>query len=213
MEILRPSWRFRNSILDNNSPKATFRSIPLRSASALRLFLAFSNSAITGYGKFESLGTIAVAILLLLGGTGVGLHSYALLCETIYPLLSTLKPGSTRHTLLSYIIINSSQSSHGHSHSHSHKPTESATVSSNALWFPILSIIVKEYLYRMTKSVAEEENSSVLMANALHHRSDAFASIVTVFAILGSILMKGMNVPVDPFGGQFSGLYVNLEDS
>lgn len=152
----------------------------------------------TGYGKFESLGTIFVSVLLLLGGTGVFLHSYALLAETVAPWLATLDPSSLQYTIISNLLLFSPSSDHSHHHGDS-----SSTVSSTALWFPILGIIVKEYLYRMTKKVAEEENSSVLMANALHHRSDAFGSVVTVIAIFGSIVLKDLNMPLDPLGGMY----------
>lgn len=88
-------------------------------------------------------------------------------------------------------------SSIGHSHSSGGDPGES--LSYVALYFPILGIIVKEYLYRVTKHVAEEESSGVLMANAMHHRSDAYSSLVTVMAICGSLLAP--NLPLDPLGG------------
>ncbi|MCP4482549.1 MAG: cation transporter [bacterium] len=50
------------------------------------------------------------------------------------------------------------------------------------------SIIFKEYLYRKTKAVAAEVNSSALLANAWHHRSDALSSLPVFLAILLSII-------------------------
>jgi len=60
-------------------------------------------------------------------------------------------------------------------------------------------VIIKEWLYRITKKVADEEHSPVLYANAVHHRSDAYSSFVALFAILGSSIFLAL--PLDPLGG------------
>lgn len=52
----------------------------------------------------------------------------------------------------------------------------------------ILSIIVKEILYRWNKSVGERVKSSAMVANAWHHRSDAFSSIPAAVAVIVSQL-------------------------
>jgi len=44
----------------------------------------------------------------------------------------------------------------------------------------LISIIVKELIYRITKKVAVESHSAALYANAWHHRSDALSSIAVV---------------------------------
>ncbi len=44
----------------------------------------------------------------------------------------------------------------------------------------LLSIVVKEFLYRITKTVAVKLHSSILYANAWHHRSDALSSVAVV---------------------------------
>jgi len=41
----------------------------------------------------------------------------------------------------------------------------------------VISIIIKELIYRFTKKVALESHSSVLYANAWHHRTDALSSV------------------------------------
>ena len=49
----------------------------------------------------------------------------------------------------------------------------------------MLSIVVKEILYRLTVHVGHEVHSAAVIANAWHHRSDAFSSIpVAVTALL-----------------------------
>ncbi|KAG6903035.1 hypothetical protein C0995_007468 [Termitomyces sp. Mi166 len=72
-------------------------------------------------------------------------------------------------------------------------------VDPNAAWFAALSVLAKEWLYRATKVVADEEKSPVLLANAIHHRSDAYSSLVAFFAILGTWLFPAL--PLDPIGG------------
>jgi len=52
------------------------------------------------------------------------------------------------------------------------------------LFVALISIIVKEWLYRVTKGVAIKSHSSALYANAWHHRSDALSSIAVVIGFL-----------------------------
>jgi divalent metal cation (Fe/Co/Zn/Cd) transporter len=48
------------------------------------------------------------------------------------------------------------------------------------------SIVSKEWLFRITRKVADRENSPVLLANAHYYQSDAYSSLVALVAILGS---------------------------
>lgn len=57
-----------------------------------------------------------------------------------------------------------------------------------ALFAAIISIISKEILYRWTAAVGKKVNSMAVVANAWHHRSDAFSSIPALLAVGGSIL-------------------------
>ncbi len=49
-----------------------------------------------------------------------------------------------------------------------------------------LSIVVKEVLYRYTTAVANRIGSSLLLANAWHHRSDAISSVIVLVGVLGT---------------------------
>jgi cation diffusion facilitator family transporter len=51
-----------------------------------------------------------------------------------------------------------------------------------------VSIIIKEWLFRYTYSVGKKSNSSLLLANAWHHRSDAMSSIAALVGIIGSMI-------------------------
>ena len=57
-----------------------------------------------------------------------------------------------------------------------------------ALIAAILSIFVNEWMYWYTRNSAKKVNSTSLMAEAWHHRSDAFSSVGSLFGSGGSIL-------------------------
>ena len=57
-----------------------------------------------------------------------------------------------------------------------------------ALGVAMLSIAVKEVLYRWTSAVGREVGSPALEANAWHHRSDAISSIPAAIAVAVSII-------------------------
>ncbi|MGL5348336.1 MAG: cation diffusion facilitator family transporter [Peptostreptococcaceae bacterium] len=52
----------------------------------------------------------------------------------------------------------------------------------------IISILIKEYQYRITIKVAKKINSPALKADAWHHRSDALSSVAAFIGIGGSML-------------------------
>ena len=57
-----------------------------------------------------------------------------------------------------------------------------------ALAFALLAILAKESLYHYTVHVARRVRSSLLRANAWHHRSDVFSSLIVFAGIGGSLL-------------------------
>ena len=62
-----------------------------------------------------------------------------------------------------------------------------------ALAAAVLSVIIKELMYRYTARAAKRINSSALMADAWHHRSDALSSVGSFAGILGAtaVMMLG----------------------
>ena len=52
------------------------------------------------------------------------------------------------------------------------------------LFVPLISIIVKEFLYIITRKVAVQSHSPSLYANAWHHRSDALSSVAVVIGFV-----------------------------
>ncbi len=84
-----------------------------------------------------------------------------------------------------------------------------------ALAAAIISIIVKEVLYRYTVILGKRLDSQALVANAWHHRSDAFSSIGTMVGIGGAILLGNRWTVLDPLasvlvGGMLVKVAVNL---
>ena len=72
-------------------------------------------------------------------------------------------------------------------------PTELQAVwSASALAVALVSIVTKEWLYRITLTVGRRTKSPSMVANAHHHRSDALSSIAAGVGIIGSILGCGL---------------------
>lgn len=67
-----------------------------------------------------------------------------------------------------------------------------------ALWAALLSILVKEVLYRYTARRGKELESQAMIANAWHHRSDALSSIGAAIGIGGAILLGHRWTVLDP---------------
>ena len=67
-----------------------------------------------------------------------------------------------------------------------------------ALWVALLSILIKELMFRYTDKKGRELSSPALSANAWHHRSDALSSIAAAAGIGGSLLLGGRWTVLDP---------------
>jgi divalent metal cation (Fe/Co/Zn/Cd) transporter len=66
-----------------------------------------------------------------------------------------------------------------------------------------LSLVVKEWLFRWTRRVGEKAGSRVVVANAYHHRADAWSSGIALVGVGGQLL--GF-----PLTDAFAGLVVSL---
>ena len=67
-----------------------------------------------------------------------------------------------------------------------------------ALWAALLSILVKEILYRYTVAKGKALDSPAVVANAWHHRSDALSSFGAAVGIGGAILLGQRWAVLDP---------------
>jgi len=72
----------------------------------------------------------------------------------------------------------------------------------------IISIVVKEWLYRYTVNVGNRINSQAVIANAWHHRSDAFSSIGTMLGIGGAIALGEKWHILDPLAAVVVSLFI-----
>lgn len=115
-----------------------------------------------GHGKYETLATSVVGMVLL--AVGIGL----------------LWEGASK--IIGYYFRGEMLESPG----------------KIALIAAVLSIIIKEILYRITLRVGKCQNSQAVIANAWHHRSDAFSSIGTTVGIGGAILLGPKWRVLDP---------------
>ncbi|HOR39073.1 MAG TPA: cation diffusion facilitator family transporter [Paludibacteraceae bacterium] len=70
-----------------------------------------------------------------------------------------------------------------------------------ALIAALVSIIVKEGLYRYTARIGKKINNQAIVANAWHHRSDALSSIGTGLGIAGAIFFGEQARILDPIAG------------
>lgn len=72
----------------------------------------------------------------------------------------------------------------------------------------LVSILAKEYCYQFTYRVGKKLNSSAVMANAWHHRSDAISSVATLVGVtLSYFLGEGWRI-LDPIASIFIGVFI-----
>lgn len=80
-----------------------------------------------------------------------------------------------------------------------------------ALIAAVVSIVAKEWLYRYTVAVGRRVQSSSVIANAWHHRSDAFSSIGTLVGIGCAYFLGGKWRIADPIAAMVvAALIVNV---
>lgn len=77
-----------------------------------------------------------------------------------------------------------------------------------ALVAALVSIISKEILFRVTKKVGVEIQSDAVVANAWHHRSDAFSSIGTALGIGGAIFLSEKWRILDPIASIIVSVFI-----
>lgn len=116
-----------------------------------------------GHGKFEAIGSLFLSLTLLATGLGIGLMANQKLVE----IISLHRKGTA---LASAAVLPGFP----------------------ALIMAALSVVSKEWLFRITKAVGERLQSSVVIANAWHHRSDAYTSVMAVASIALARYVPGL---------------------
>ncbi len=77
-----------------------------------------------------------------------------------------------------------------------------------AFWAAIVSIVLKEAVYRYSIIKAKKLNSKAVEANAWHHRSDALSSIGTAVGIGGAIFLGERWTILDPIASVVVGSFI-----
>lgn len=77
-----------------------------------------------------------------------------------------------------------------------------------ALWAALLSVALKEGVYRYSMVKARELNSQAVEANAWHHRSDALSSVGTAVGIGGAIFLGQRWAVLDPVASVIVGVFI-----
>lgn len=125
-----------------------------------------------GHGKYETLATSIIGIVLLCVGVG-------LFWEGMGKIFGYYFRGETLES-----------------------PGKIALVAA------LVSIVGKEILYRYTVIVGKKYNSQAVIANAWHHRSDAFSSIGTTLGIGGAILLGERWRVLDPLAAVIVSVFI-----
>lgn len=125
-----------------------------------------------GHGKFEAIGSLFLSLTLFGTGIGVGAVSNKRLLEIL----------SMQRGLAGAAVV--------------------AVPKLPALLMAGLSIVSKEWLFRITRDVGERLNSQIVIANAWHHRSDAYSSVLALGSIALAMYVPGL-VFVDAAAGLF----------
>lgn len=77
-----------------------------------------------------------------------------------------------------------------------------------ALWAALLSVVMKEGVYRYSMSRARALNSQAVEANAWHHRSDALSSIGTSLGIGGAVCLGADWAVLDSLASVVVGFFI-----
>lgn len=124
-----------------------------------------------GHGKYETLATAIIGLLLLIVGFGILWNG----ATSIYTFLRGGKleePGMV------------------------------------ALVAAVVSIVLKEILYRYTVAKGKKLNSQAVVANAWHHRSDVLSSVGTAVGIGGAILLGEHWRVLDPIAAVIVSFFI-----
>ena len=74
-----------------------------------------------------------------------------------------------------------------------------------------LSVMIKEWVYFKTRSIAKEIKSGILSANAIHHRQDSISSALVLFALIGSHFKLPFSHYFDAAAAIFIGIFLIIQ--
>jgi len=97
-----------------------------------------------------------------------------------------------------YLGVEASMNIYGHKESH---PTVLALIGAG------ISIAVKEALYRYTVRTGRKIQSQLVVANAWHHRSDAFSSVAVLVGVAGTLINPSWHI-LDAFAALLVSFFI-----
>ena len=89
--------------------------------------------------------------------------------------------------------------------------TELASPGIIALAAAVLSIVLKEWMFHLTRKVSREVDSPAVEANAWHHRSDALSSVGTAIGIGGAVLLGSKWAVLDPIAALVVSVFIVVQ--
>ena len=155
-----------------------------------------------GHGKFESIGSLLLSLTLLATGLSIGAWSYDKMIKVLHTqaLFSHSAAAAAAASAASAAgggVVRAIHAAATHSHA-----LPLALPSWPALVLAAVSIASKEWLFQVTRKVGEALSSQIIIANAWHHRSDAFSSVLS-FGSIGLAMTMPQLLAIDPAAGIF----------
>ncbi|WFD29269.1 hypothetical protein MSPP1_000276 [Malassezia sp. CBS 17886] len=141
-----------------------------------------------GHGKLDTMGSAAIAAMLLASSVGVGIHALSGLHAHLPALLHSPSASGRLADTVAWVTHM------GHHHSHE-APTG---MDPHVLGLVVLNAGVKTVLAHITQQVARESHSALLEASVHHYRVEILGSFGAFIAMLGA--WTGFSM-LDPLGG------------
>lgn len=136
-----------------------------------------------GHGKFEAVGSLFLSLTLIGTAVGVGIMSNSKLLE----ILALQRNGNAAAAAAAALAVPSAP----------------------ALFMAAISVVSKEWLFRVTRTVGQRLQSQIVIANAWHHRSDAYSSILATASIALAMYVPGM-IFADAAAGLFVAAMIGM---
>ena len=176
--------------------------------------------------KVTLIGSIVNVVLLIFKfAAGILGHSAAMIADAVHSLSDFV----TDIIVLVFVHISNKPKDKSHDYGHGKYETLALTIiglallsvaigivngetlnspGMLALWAALLSIVLKEGVYRYSMIKARQLQSQAVEANAWHHRSDALSSIGTAVGIGGAIFLGQRWAVLDPIASIIVGLFI-----
>ncbi|CUF36311.1 cation transporter, putative [Bodo saltans] len=171
-----------HALVDFASDVVSYTSVALTSLSIARCRFPF------GLGRIETTGAMIVSGILLFGGGGLMWVSAKRIYRTVSGSLSEVVDEDV-HAHNGDCHGHSHGDDHGHSHFEVMRTVDGHRM---ILWemvaVSVACLLVKEWLFRWTRKVGERAGSRVVVANAYHHRADAWSSGVALLGVAGHLV-------------------------